>query len=204
MTPINSATPVTGTWTIESRKQVREKTQFALDGGMPGMFTWTLSYDATDMLGLHRVMHHYMDVKRDVPDLDLDGKVSVTDGYKLANNMGTTLTNTGMTTAAQFDAFYLAGNWEKGDHDGNGFVNQADADWLAGRFAALGLNIPDRLAFTARLTSSQVRWESPGVGRRAETRKESSWKRATSNKKSAIFCYGAARASAPNMPATRS
>jgi hypothetical protein len=138
----------TGTWNIESRKQVREKTQLALDRGMPGMFTWDMTYDATNNLGLHRVMHHYMAAKRDVPDLNLSGKVDATDATTLANNMGTSLTNTGMSTAAQFDAFYLSGNWEKGDHDGNGFVNQADADWLAGRYAALGVNLPDRLAYS--------------------------------------------------------
>jgi hypothetical protein len=143
----------TGTWTIESRKQVREKTQLALDRGMPGMFTWDMTYDATNNLGLHRVMHHYMAVKRDVPDLDLSGKVDATDATTLANNMGTSLTNTGMTTAAQFDAFYLNGNWEKGDHDGNGFVNQADADWLAGRYSALGVNLPDRLAYSGTFES---------------------------------------------------
>ncbi|MFO0789495.1 MAG: glycosyl hydrolase family 18 protein [Pirellulales bacterium] len=143
----------TGTWTIESRKQVREKTQLALDRGMPGMFTWTLHYDATNNLGLHRVMQHYAMVKRDIPDLNLDGKVDAADANALANNMGTTRTNTGMATAAQFDAFYLAANWENGDHDGNGFVNQADADWLSGRYTALGVNLPDRLAFSGTFES---------------------------------------------------
>lgn len=138
----------TGTWTIESRKQTREKTQLALDRNMPGMFSWTLHYDATNNLGLHRVMHHYTAVKRDVPDLNLDGKVNSTDATTLAGNMGTSWTNTGMASAAQFDAFYVAGNWEKGDHDGNGFVNQADADWLSGRYTALGVNLPDRLAYS--------------------------------------------------------
>ncbi len=138
----------TGTWTIESRKQVREKTQVALDRNMPGTFSWTLHYDATNNLGLHRVTHHYVTVKRNAPDLNLDGKVNATDATALANQMGTSLTNTGMATAAQFDAFYLGGNWEKGDRDGNGFVNQADADWLAGRFTALGVNLPDRLAYS--------------------------------------------------------
>jgi hypothetical protein len=93
-------------------------------------------------------MQHYTMVKRDIPDLNLDGKVNATDATTLANNMGTTTTNTGMTTDAQFDAFYLAGNWEKGDHDGNGFVNQADADWLASRYTALGVTLPDRLPFS--------------------------------------------------------
>src|SRR5262249_19135697 len=105
-------------------------------------------YDATNNLGLDRVMHHYIMVKRDIPDLDLNGKVDQTDATALANNMGTSLTNTGITSAAQFDAFYMNGNWEKGDHDGNGFVNQADADWLAGRYATLGVNLPDRLAYS--------------------------------------------------------
>jgi hypothetical protein len=149
LTPIGSTTPVSDTWTIESRKQVREKTQFALDNNMPGMFTWTLSYDSPTNLGLHRVMHHYAMVKRDIPDLNLDGKVDVRDGYALADNMGSMLTNTGTTTAAQLDAFYMGGNWEKGDHDGNGMVNQAEVDWLVGRWTALGLNIaPDRLPFS--------------------------------------------------------
>jgi GH18 family chitinase len=55
----------TGTWTIESRKQVREKTQLALDRGMPGMFSWTMHYDAKNNLGLHRVIHHYTVVERE-------------------------------------------------------------------------------------------------------------------------------------------
>jgi hypothetical protein len=139
----------TGTWNIESRKQVREKTQVALGRNMPGMFSWTLHYDATNNMGLHRVMHHYAVVKRDAPDLNLDGKIDATDATVLANNMGNTpLTNTGTTTAAQFDDFYLRGNWEKGDRDGNGFVNQSDADWLAGRYTALGVTLPDRLAYS--------------------------------------------------------
>ena len=143
----------TGTWAIESRKQVREKTQLALDRNMPGMFSWTLHYDAANNLGLHRVVHHYTVVKRNTPDLNLDGKVNATDAANLANNMGIVLANTGMSTAAQFDAFYLGGNWEKGDHDGNGFVNQQDADWLAGRYAALGVTLPDRLAYSGTFES---------------------------------------------------
>lgn len=145
----------TGTWNIESRKQVREKTQLAIDRGMPGMFSWTLHYDATNNLGLHRVMHHYAVVKRDVPDVNLDGKVNSTDATTLANNMGGSWTNTGMATAAQMDAFYLAGNWEKGDRDGNGFVNQADADWLSGRYTTLGVNLPDRLPYSGTFENFQ-------------------------------------------------
>jgi hypothetical protein len=87
-------------------------------------------------------------VTRDIPDLNLDGKINSADANALADNMGAVLTNTGKTTAAQFDAYYLGGNWEKGDRDGNGFVNQADADWLAARYAALGVDLPDRLAYT--------------------------------------------------------
>ena len=138
----------TGTWNIESRKQVREKTQVAFDRGMPGMFSWTMHYDAAGQPGLHRVIHHYTAVKKETPDLNLDGKVDSTDATTLLNNMGTSLTNTGIATAAQFDAFYLNGNWEKGDRDGNGFVNQQDANWLAGRFTALGVNLPDKLAYS--------------------------------------------------------
>src|SRR5262249_54948553 len=52
-----------------------------------------------------------------------------------------------------FDAFYLSGNWEKGDHDGNGFVNQTDADWLAARYTALGVTLPDRLAYSGTFES---------------------------------------------------
>jgi GH18 family chitinase len=140
----------TGTWNIESRKQVREKTQYAIDNGMPSTFTWTLHYDATNNLGLHRVMHHYAMVKTNTPDVNLDGKVNASDASVLANFMGTSTTNTGIGAAgsAQFDAFYLGGNWEKGDRDGNGFINQADADWLAGRYNALGVTLPDRLAYS--------------------------------------------------------
>lgn len=146
-TAING-TDHTGTWTIESRQQVREKTQLALDRGMPGMFTWTLHYDALNELGLHRVMHHYAVFKRGVPDLNLDGRVDAADAHILADNMGSILGSTGTNTAAQLDNFYLHGNWEAGDHNGNGFVRQADADWLAGRFAALGVDLPNRLAYT--------------------------------------------------------
>src|SRR4029079_15254080 len=85
----------TGTWNIESRKQVREKTQLAMDRGMPGMFTWTVHYDAQNTLGLHRVMQHYIMVQTNTPDLDLDGKVNSTDATTLANNMGMVLTYTG-------------------------------------------------------------------------------------------------------------
>jgi hypothetical protein len=46
------------------------------------------------------------------------------------------------------ETFYMRGNWEQGDRDGNGFVNQADADWLSARFTTLGVTLPDRLAFT--------------------------------------------------------
>jgi hypothetical protein len=141
-------TNASGTWSIESRKQVREKTQLAIDRGMPGMFTWTIHYDSAGKNGLHRVMQHYMVVKKDIPDLDLDGKVNATDATTLANNMGTSTTNTGMTTALQFENYYQNGNWEKGDRDGNGFINQADADWLAGRYTALGVTLPDRLAYS--------------------------------------------------------
>jgi hypothetical protein len=142
-----------GTWTFESRQQVRDKTQVTLNAGGAGMFSWTLHYDATNNLGLDRVMHHYIMVKRDVPDLDLNGKVDQADANTLATNMGMSLTNTGTATAAQFDAFYMNGNWEKGDHDGNGFVNQADADWLAGRYATLGVTLPDRLPYSGTFES---------------------------------------------------
>ena len=79
----------TGTWNFESRLQVRQKTQVALDRGMQGMFSWTLHYDATNNMGLDRVMQHYAMVKRNIPDLNLDGKVNATDATTLANNMGT-------------------------------------------------------------------------------------------------------------------
>ena len=142
-----------GTWTIESRKQIREKAQLAIDRNMPGLFSWTMHFDAQTTAGLHRVAQHYAMVKKDIPDLNLDGDVSAADANALANNMGTSTTNTGTATAAQFDAFYLNGNWEKGDRDGNGFINQADADWLAGRYAALGVNLPDRLAYSGTFES---------------------------------------------------
>jgi hypothetical protein len=138
----------TGTWTIESRKQVREKTQVALDRNQAGMFTWTLHYDASNQLGLHRAMHHYIAFQRAIPDLNLDGKLNASDANRLADNMGLVLTNTGTSTAAQMDDFYLRGNWEQGDRNGDGFVNQSDADWLAGRFTEFSVALPDRLAYT--------------------------------------------------------
>jgi hypothetical protein len=138
----------TGTWTIQSRYQTRDIVQLALDRGMPGVMNWTLHYDATNQFGLHRVAHHYIVVKRNVPDLNLDGKVNAADANALANNMGTVPGWTGTNTPARFETFYMNGNWEKGDRDGNGFVNQADADWLATRYAALGVNLPDRLAYS--------------------------------------------------------
>ncbi|BBO32068.1 glycosyl hydrolase family 18 protein [Lacipirellula parvula] len=138
----------TGTWNIESRKQVREKVQLAIDRGMPGLFSWTMHYDATGKYSLHRVAQHYAMVKKQTPDLNLDGKVDAADANALADNMGTYSTATGTAAGAQFEAFYWNGNWEKGDRDGNGYVNQADATWLAGRYAALGVALPDRLAFT--------------------------------------------------------
>jgi hypothetical protein len=137
----------TGTWDIVSRYEVRDNVQLALDRGLAGVMWWTLSYDATNKLSLERVAQHYAMVKRNVPDLNLDGKVDAADATALADNMGAVLTNTGMGSAAQFESFYMNGNWEKGDRDGNGFVNQQDADWLAGRYAALGVSIPDRLPF---------------------------------------------------------
>jgi hypothetical protein len=138
----------TGTWDIVSRYEVRDNVQLALNRGLAGVMWWTLSYDATNKFSLERVAQHYAMVKRNVPDLNLDGKVNAADANVLANNMGASLTNTGTATAAQFESFYMNGNWEKGDHDGNGFVNQADADWLASRYAALGVAIPDRLPFS--------------------------------------------------------
>lgn len=159
-----------GTWDIESRQQVREKTQLALDRNMPGMFSWTLHYDARDEMSLHRVMHHYIVFQRGVPDLNLDGKVDAADANTLANNMGTVPGWTGTNTAARFDNFYLKGNWEKGDRDGNGFVNQADADWLATRFTALGVNLPDRLAYSGTFENFQ---NSRGLTGRWNAKRES-------------------------------
>jgi hypothetical protein len=145
----------TGTWDIVSRYEVRDNVQLALDRGMAGVMWWALSYDATNQMSLARVAQHYAMVKRGVPDLTLDGKVNAADANTLANNMGTTTTNTGTGAGAAFDAFYLGGNWEKGDRDGNGFVNQADADWLAGRYSALGVGLPDRLAYSGTFESLQ-------------------------------------------------
>ncbi|MBA3484720.1 MAG: hypothetical protein H0T51_23200 [Pirellulales bacterium] len=139
---------LTGTWNIVSRYEVRDNVQLALDRGMPGVMWWALSYDATNKMSLARVAQHYAMFKRGVPDLTLDGKVDAADASALADNMGTTLVETGTTTAAQMEAFYMGGNWEKGDRDGNGYVNQADADWLAGRYGALNVALPDRLAYT--------------------------------------------------------
>ena len=145
----------TNTWKIESREQVREKVQLALDRNMPGVMNWTLHYDAVGELSLHRVAHHYLAFQRGIPDLNLDGRVDSVDAESLADNMGTVPGWTGTNTPARFDTFYLQGNWQQGDRDGNGFVNQDDADWLAQRFVTLGVNLPDRLAFTGTFENFQ-------------------------------------------------
>ncbi len=160
----------TNTWEIQSREQVRDKVQLALDRNMAGIMNWTLHYDSPTELGLHRVAHHYIVVQRDVPDLNLDGEVNAADAEVLSDNMGTVPGWTGTNTAARFDKFYRRGNWEQGDHNGNGFVNQADADWLAERFASLGVNLPDRLAYTGTLDNFANgpglvgRWQVPLTG----------------------------------------
>jgi hypothetical protein len=151
------------TWTIESRAQVRDKVQLALDRNMAGVMNWTLHYDSPTELGLHRVAHQYIAFRRDVPDLNLDGLVNVADAETLSDNMGSVPGWTGTNTAARLDTFYLQGNWNQGDHNGNGFVNQADADWLAGRFGALGVNLPDRLAYTGTFEDFQ---DGPGLAGR--------------------------------------
>jgi hypothetical protein len=138
----------TGTWTINSRYMVRDDVQLALDRGQPGVMFWTLHYDAVGPMSLHRVAHHYAMFKQGIPDLDLNGKVDAADANALADNMGSVPGWTGTNTPARFENFYMRGNWEVGDRDGNGFVNQADADWLAARFTTLGVTLPDRLAFT--------------------------------------------------------
>jgi hypothetical protein len=139
---------VTGTWDIVSRYEVRDNVQLALDRGMAGVMWWALHYEPTNKMSLARVAQHYAMFKQDVPDVNLDGKVNADDANALANNMGTVPGWTGTNTAARFETFYMKGNWEQGDHDGNGFVNQQDADWLAARFTTLGVNLPDRLAYT--------------------------------------------------------
>ncbi|MCA9230766.1 MAG: glycoside hydrolase family 18 protein [Planctomycetales bacterium] len=155
------------TWTIESREQVRGKVQLALDRNMAGVMYWTLHYDSPTQLGLHRVAHHYVSVARDIPDLNLDGKVDAADADALADNMGSSPGSANLNTAAGFDQFYLQSNWEQGDHDGSGFVNQADADWLADRFATLGVNLSDRLAYNGTFENFQNgpglvgRWQVP-------------------------------------------
>jgi hypothetical protein len=146
---------VSGTWDIESRKQVREKTELALSRNMAGTFSWTLHYDATNNRGLHRVMHHDIAFQRGIPDINLDGQVDAADANTLANNMGTVQIKNATNTPAAFDKFYLDGNWEQGDRDGNGYVNQLDADWLAGRYATLGINLPDRLAYSGTFENFQ-------------------------------------------------
>lgn len=148
-----SGTLRTGTWTIESRYQVREKVQFAIDNNMPGVMSWTLHYDATNEFSLHRVAHHQAMFARGIPDLDLDGYVDQHDADALADNMGTVPGWTGTNTPARFETFYMQGNWQQGDRDGNGFVRQDDADWLANRFTTLGIDLPDRLAYTGTFES---------------------------------------------------
>jgi hypothetical protein len=158
----------TGTWDIVSRYEVRDNVQLALDRGLAGIMWWTLSYDATNKMSLARVAQHYAMFKRGVPDLTLDGKVDAADASALADNMGAALAKTGTATAAQMEAFYMEGNWEKGDRDGNGYVNQADADWLAGRYATLNVALPDRLAYTGSFEKFS---SSPGVDGRWQARR---------------------------------
>jgi hypothetical protein len=153
--PDLNGTPRTGTWDIVSRYEVRENVQLALDRGMAGVMWWALSYDPTNEMSLARVAQHYAMFQRGVPDLTLDGKVDATDANTLANNMGAVPRRTGTNTPARFEDFYLSGNWEQGDRDGNGFVNQQDADWLAARFTTLGVNIPDRLAYSGTFENLQ-------------------------------------------------
>jgi hypothetical protein len=138
----------TGTWDLVSRYEVRDNVQLALDRGMAGVMWWALHYDARNKFSLMRVAQHYAMFKRGVPDLNLDGVVNIADASTLADNMGTVPGWKGTATKEQFENFYMSGNWEKGDRDGNGFVNQQDADWLAGRYAALGVALPDRLAYS--------------------------------------------------------
>jgi hypothetical protein len=160
----------TGTWKINSRYMVRDNVQLALDRGQPGVMFWTLHYDAVGPMSLHRVAHHYAMFKQDIPDLDLNGKVDAADANALADNMGSVPGWTGTNTAARFENFYMRGNWEQGDRDGNGFVNQADADWLATRFATLGVTLPDRLAYTGTFEKLGVamghngRWQAERNG----------------------------------------
>jgi MYXO-CTERM domain-containing protein len=158
----------TGTWDIVSRYEVRDNVQLALDRGLAGVMWWTLSYDATNKMSLARVAQQYAMFKRSVPDLNLDGKVNASDANDLADNMGSALVRTGTTTAAQVESFYMSGNWEKGDRDGNGYVNQADADWLAGRYAGLNVALPDRLAYTGSFEKFS---NSLGVDGRWEARR---------------------------------
>ena len=146
---------VSSTWDIVSRYEVRDNVQLALDRGMAGVMWWALQYEPTNKMSLARVAQHHAMFQRGVPDLNLDGKVNATDANTLANNMGTVPGWTGTNTAARFEDFYISGNWEQGDYNGNGFVNQQDADWLATRFAALGVNLPDRLAYTGTFESFQ-------------------------------------------------
>ena len=138
----------TGTWDIVSRYEVRDNVQLALDRGMAGVMWWALSYDATNKMSLARVAQHYAMFKRGVPDLNArrQGERRPTP-TRWPTTWAPSPAGHGTNTAAQFEDFYMSGNWEKGDRDGNGFVNQADADWLAGRFTALGVNMPDRLAY---------------------------------------------------------
>ncbi len=167
-----NGTSRTGTWDIVSRYEVRDNVQLAINRGMAGVMWWALNYDATNKLSLARVAQHYAMFKKGVPDLNLDGKVNAADATALADNMGTVPGWTGTATQAQFENFYMKGNWEKGDRDGNGFVNQQDADWLAGKYAALGVALPDRLAYTGsfeKFTSSgglTGRWQAVRARRR--------------------------------------
>ena len=137
-------------------------------------------------------MHHYAVVKRDVPDLNLDGKVNATDATT-GEQHGHFADEHGHGDRGADGTFYLAGNWEKGDRDGNGFVNQADADWLAGRYTTLGVNLPDRCRTPVRSRISRMRrhhrrWRG---GRDAQNKLVET---GNFTQRRPVFCRGAARA----------
>ncbi len=193
----------TGTWDIVSRYEVRDNVQLALDRGMAGVMWWSLMHDATNKFSLARVAQHYAMFKRSVPDLTLDGKVSAADAIALADNMGSVPGWTGTNTPARFDDFYLRGNWEKGDRDGNGFVNQQDADWLAGRFAALEVRLPDRLPYTGSFERFQDGAAFRAAGRPCATASASCRKPAISRSTTPASCHSARVAPARACTAIR-
>ena len=104
-----------------------------------------------------------------MPDLNLDGKVNAADANALADNMGTVPGWTGTTTAAQFESVLHERQLGEG-RPRRQRLRQSGRRRLAGRpLCALGVALPDRLAYTGTFEKFTSRWASTAAGRRSAT-----------------------------------